>query len=316
MSCRYNTTDIVVGVGMCAILFGGLLFFLAANGTYQIVLPQALAPEQPTGIDYGMSLLQPAIGQAIVDQALFERRTNHTVVQSVSEWNRATLTYHELQSGSRGLLGAVLNQAVTVPADHLARVQGVMGRAIVNFTKRGVRNDLLSANRDGTIYNMRMIGAIEAQGQRLHDAFASTWQSTIGRRIVEAAQHDWLQTGTLQERLGWALVQVVQAQMSAAAGLAVQQEQLASLIVAAVRSEIATDPTTLPTVPARPEDIAAASTEQATRPEIPMGYLLVAGLMLSVVFLGGLSLAAQSREAKVFAQMRRDAGRWVYRMAA
>jgi hypothetical protein len=316
MSYRYNTTDIVVGVGMCAILFGGLLFFLAANGTYQTVLPQALAPEQPTGIDYGISLLQPAIGQAIVDQALFERRTNHTVVQSVSEWNRATLTYHELQSGSRGLLGAVLNQAVTVPADHLARVQGVMGRAIVNFTKRGVRNDLLSANRDGTIYNMRMIGAIEAQGQRLHDAFASTWQSTIGRRIVEAAQHDWLQTGTLQERLGWALVQVVQAQMSAAAGLAVQQEQLASLIVAAVRSEIATDPTTLPTVPARPEDIAAASTEQATRPEIPMGYLLVAGLMLSVVFLGGLSLAAQSREAKVFAQMRRDADRWVYRMAA
>jgi hypothetical protein len=316
MSYRYNTTDIVVGVGMCAILFGGLLFFLAANGTYQIVLPQALAPEQPTGIDYGMSLLQPAIGQAIVDQALFERRINHTVVQSVSEWNRATLTYHELQSGSRGLLGAVLNQAVTVPADHLARVQGVMGRAIVNFTKRGVRNDLLTADRHGTIYNMRMIGAIEAQGQRLHDAFASTWQSTIGRRIVEAAQHDWLQTGTLQERLGWALVQVVQAQMSAAAGLAVQQEQLASLIVAAVRSEIATDPTTLPTVPARPEDIAGASTEQAPWPEMPMGYLLVAGLMLSVVFLGGLSLAAQSREAKAYAQMRRDADRWVYRMAA
>jgi hypothetical protein len=47
-----------------------------------------------------------------------------------------------------------------------------------------------------------------------------------------------------------------------------------------------------------------------------MGYLLVAGLMLSVVFLGGLSMAEQSREAKVFAQMRRDADRWVYRMAA
>jgi hypothetical protein len=104
--------------------------------------------------------------------------------------------------------------------------------------------------------------------------------------------------------------------MSAAAGQAVQQEQLASLIVAAVRSEIATDPTTLPTVLTRPENIAGASTEQAPRPEMPMGYLLVAGLMLSVVFLGGLSLAAQSREAKAYAQMRRDADRWVYRMAA
>ncbi len=316
MSYRYNTTDIVVGVGMCAILFGGLLFFLAANGTYQTVLPQAIASEQSTGIDQGIRLLQPAIGQAIIDHALLERETNLTIAQSVSEWNRATLAYHEWRSGSRGLLGAVLNQAITAPANHLARVQGVMGRAIVNFTTRGVRNGLLSVERDGTLYNMRMIGAIEAQGQRLHDAFASTWQATIGRRIVEAARHDWLQAGTLQERLGWALVQVVQAQMSAAAGQAVQQEQLASLIVAAVRSEIATDPTTLPTVLARPEHIAGISPEQATWPEMPMGYLLIAGLMLSVVFLGGLTLAAHSREAKAYAQMKRDADRWVYRMAA
>lgn len=316
MSYRYNTTDIVVGVGMCAILFGGLLFFLAASGTYQRVLPQVIASEQSTGLDQGIRLLQPAIGQAIIDQALLERQTNLTIAQSVSEWNRATLAYHEWQSGSRGLLGAVLNQAIAVPANHLARVQGVMGRAIVNFTNRGVRNGLLSVDRDGTLYNMRMIGAIEAQGQRLHDAFASTWQATIGRRIVEAAQHDWLQTGTLQERLGWALVQVVQAQMSTAAGQAVQQEQLASLIVAAVRSEIATDPTMLPTVLARPEHIADTSPEQATWPEMPMGYLLIAGLMLSVVFLGGLTLAAHSREAKAYAQMKRDADRWVYRMAA
>lgn len=316
MSYRYNTTDIVVGVGMCAILFGGLLFFLAASGTYQRVLPQVIASEQSTGLDQGIRLLQPAIGQAIIDQALLERQTNLTIAQSVSEWNRATLAYHEWQSGSRGLLGAVLNQAIAVPANHLARVQGVMGRAIVNFTNRGVRNGLLSVDQDGTLYNMRMIGAIEAQGQRLHDAFASTWQATIGRRIVEAAQHDWLQTGTLQERLGWALVQVVQAQMSTAAGQAVQQEQLASLVVAAVRSEIATDPTMLPTVLARPEHIADTSPEQATWPEMPMGYLLIAGLMLSVVFLGGLTLAAHSREAKAYAQMKRDADRWVYRMAA
>lgn len=316
MSYRYNTTDIVVGVGMCAILFGGLLFFLAANGTYQTVLPQTIASEQSTGIDQGLRLLQPALGQAIIDQALLERQTNLTVAQSVSEWNRATLAYHEWQSGSRGLLGAVLSQAMAVPTNHLARVQDVMGRAIVNFTTRGVRNGLLSVDRDGTLYNMRMIGAIEALGQRLHNAFASTWQATIGRRIVEAAQHDWLRAGTLQERLGWALVQVVQAQMSAATGRAVQQEQLASLIVAAVRNEIATDPTTLPTVLARTEPIADTSTEQATWPEMPMGYLLIAGLMLSVVFLGGLSLAAQSREAKAYAQMKRDADRWVYRMAA
>jgi hypothetical protein len=318
MSYRYNTTDIIVGVGMCAILFGGLLLFLAANGTYQAVLPQALALEQSSEIT-GMSALQPALGQAIVEQALSERRNNRTMAQSVSEWNRATMAHHELQSGSRGLLGVTLSQAAAVPADHLARVQGVMGRAIVNFTTRGVRHGLLSADQYGTMYNMKMIGAIQAQGQRLHDQFASTWQATLGRRIVEAAQHDWLQAGAIQERLGWAVVQVVRAQMNSEEGQAMQQEQLASLIFASVRNEVMTDRPMQPTVAvpsAVPsENIAVAFTESASWPEIPMTYLIVAGLLLATVFLGSLTMAAQSREAKALAQLKRDADRWAFRMA-
>lgn len=318
MSYRYNTTDIIVGVGMCAILFGGLLLFLAANGTYQAVLPQALALEQSSEIT-GMSALQPALGQAIVEQALSERRNNRTMAQSVSEWNRATMAHHELQSGSRGLLGVTLSQAAAVPADHLARVQGVMGQGIVNFTTRGVRHGLLSADQYGTMYNMKMIGAIQAQGQRLHDQFASTWQATLGRRIVEAAQHDWLQAGAIQERLGWAVVQVVRAQMNSEEGQAMQQEQLASLIFASVRNEVMTDRPMQPTVAvpsAVPsENIAVAFTESASWPEIPMTYLIAAGLLLATVFLGSLTMAAQSREAKALAQLKRDADRWAFRMA-
>ena len=318
MSYRYNTTDIIVGVGMCAILFGGLLLFLAANGTYQAVLPQALALEQSSEIT-GMSALQPALGQAIVEQALSERRNNRTMAQSVSEWNRATMAHHELQSGSRGLLGVTLSQAGAVPADHLARVQGVMGQGIVNFTTRGVRHGLLSADQYGTMYNMKMIGAIQVQGQRLHDQFASTWQATLGRRIVEAAQHDWLQAGAIQERLGWAVVQVVRAQMNSEEGQAMQQEQLASLIFAAVRNEVMTDRPTQPTVAVSSavpsENIAVAFTESASWPEIPMTYLIAAGLLLATVFLGSLSMAAQSREAKALAQLKRDADRWAFRMA-
>ena len=319
MSYRYNTTDIIVGVGMCAILFGGLLLFLAANGTYQAVLPQALALEQSSEIT-GMSALQPALGQAIVEQALSERRNNRTMAQSVSEWNRATMAHHELQSGSRGLLGVTLSQAAAVPADHLARVQGVMGQGIVNFTTRGVRHGLLSADQYGTMYNMKMIDAIQVQGQRLHDQFASTWQATLGRRIVEAAQHDWLQAGAIQERLGWAVVQVVRAQMNSEEGQAMQQEQLASLIFASVRNEVMTDRPMQPTVAvpsAVPsENIAVAFTESASWPEIPMTYLIAAGLLLATVFLGSLSMAAQSREAKALAQLKRDADRWAFRMAA
>lgn len=316
MSYRYNTIDVVVGVGMCAILFGALLLFLAVNGTYQAIMPHAPVLEQSAGIESGMRALQPALGQAIVDQALFERRSNHAMVQSVSEWNRVTLAHHDLYSGSRGLLGATLDEAAIIPAAHLARVQSVMGRAIVNVTTRGVRSGLLSANHDGSMYNLKMIGVIETRGQRLHQEFTSTWQAMLGRRIVESAQYDWAHAGAIQERLGWALVRVVEAQRNMEQGQSTQQEQLAGLIFAAVRSEIPTGSPIVPVPIASPADGAIiASSEPIVWPEIPIGYLLLAGFILSAVFLGALSLVAQSREASALAQIRRDADRWVYRMA-
>lgn len=320
MSYRYNTIDILVGVGMCATIFGALFLFLAVNGTYQVSPHQSSPLEQSTGMESGIRLLQPVLGQAIVDQTLFERHTNQALAQSVSEWNRATMSYREWQSGSRRLLGTVLNEASAVPATHIARVEGVKGRAIVNFTTRGVRNGLLTADRDGTIYNMKMIGAVESRGQHLHDEFTSTWQATIGRRIVEAAQHDWRQAGAIQERLGSALVHVVRLQMSSAQKQSVQQEQLAGLIFAAARHEVFAGRTMQPTV-AIPSvvpshDLAVGSAEPASWPEIPMSYLIAAGLLLATVFFGGLSMAVQSREEKAFAQLRRDADRWTFRMAA
>lgn len=57
MSHRFNTIDIIVGVGMCAIVFGALLLFFAAHGTYQVAIPQPISTEQPVGIGYEMTAL-------------------------------------------------------------------------------------------------------------------------------------------------------------------------------------------------------------------------------------------------------------------
>src|SRR3954465_5391584 len=138
MSYRYNTIDIIVGVSMCAIVFGAALFFLAASGTLQTVIPQPTSIEQPADSEFGMIWIQPALGQAIVDQVIFERQSNQVMAQSASEWNRAPPPPHKFQSIPDGPFGAVMRQAATIPADHMARVQGVLGRAIVNFTTRGI----------------------------------------------------------------------------------------------------------------------------------------------------------------------------------
>ena len=317
MSHRYNSIDIIVGVGMCAIVFGAVLVFFAANGTYQAAIPQPVSIEQPVGIELGMTRLQAALGQAIVDQALFEQRANQVLAQSASEWNRAMLAHHDWQSLPGGPFGAVMRQAAIVPVEHMARVQAVMGRAIVNFTSRGIRSGLLSAEQYLSDYNKKMIRATDASGQRLDHEFASTWQATLGRRIVDASQNYRWRAGAIQEQLGSALVHVTQAQTGSEEVRAAQQEQLASLVVAAIRTEALADHVTLlAAIESLPEDTGVLSTKPASWPDIPMGYLIVAGLMLVTVFFGGLSLTAQTRETKALAEVKHQASRWVYRVAA
>jgi hypothetical protein len=117
--------------------------------------------------------------------------------------------------------------------------------------------------------------------------------------------------------MGTAILHVTQAQTASEEVRAAQQGQLASLVVAAIRTEARADRLTLlAAIESFPEDTAVASTEPASWPEIPMGYLIVAGFMLAAVFFGGLSLSARSRESKALEEMKHTATRWVYRMAA
>jgi len=317
MSYRYNTTDIIVGVGMCAIVFGALLLFLVANGTIEAALPQPTAMESPTGIEAGMTWLQPAVGQAIVEQALYEQRGNQAMAEAASEWNRATLAHHEFQSLSGDPFGAVMHRAMTVPAEHQARVQGVLGRTIVNFTQRGIRNGALSADQYLSDFNTSMIRATEARGQELDRDFSSNWQAILGRDIMWAFQSYTSRADGIQERLGAALLHVIQARQSLEDSMAVQQPQMGSLVVAAIRTEdLIGRLTLLEAIESLPETAAVPSTKQAYWPEMPIGFLIAAGFMLVVVFFGGLSMTARSREAKDVATMQRHSTKWVYRLAA
>jgi hypothetical protein len=317
MSYRYNTTDIIVGVGMCAIVFGALLFFLAANGTIQAAPPQAVVMEPSTSTEMGMTWLQPALGQAIVERVLAEGRDNQMMAEAASEWNRAMLAHHKFQSLQGGPFGPVLRQAAAVPAEHQARVQGILGRTIVNFTQRGIRSGAFSADQYLSDFNSSLIRTAEIRGQQLDQDFLSNWQATLGRAIVWAFQTYSSQAEGIQERLGVALVHVAQAQQSLEGHMATQQPQLGSLLVAAIRTdEMMARLTLLEAIESLPEMTAAESTEPASWPEMPIGFLIAAGLVLAAVFFGGLSMSAGSREAKVAAAMQRNSSKWVYRMAA
>lgn len=317
MSYRYNTIDVAVGVGLCAILFGALLFFAAAGGTYQATLPQPPPLEQSMGSKSGMAWLQPAMGQAIVEQSLFERRSNRAIALAAAEWNRATLAYEEFASKPGGPLGTVMHYAATAPAQHMARVQEVMGRAIVNFTGRGVRTGLVSADQLHSAFNSEMIRLVESRGHLMNQQFSSIWQATLGQRIVEAIRAHRQQAGAIQERLGAALVQLALVQLESEQIRAAQQENMGSLVFAASGTQALTGRAApAMTVAAVPVVAADVPEQSAAWPEVPFAYLVAAACILAAIFAVGLSWAARSREEKELAKAQRDASRWVYRMAS
>ena len=317
MSHKYSTIDVIVGVGMCAIVFGALLFFVAVTGTFQAA-PVAYAPlDQPTGIQAGNTMLQPALGQAIVERAVLERRSTMGMAKAIAEWNKATMAEHDLQSIPGGPFGAILHDAATVPDRHAAHVQTVMGREIVNFTKRGVQSEMLSADQYVSRYNDRMIRTTETRGERLDQAFTSTWQATLGHRIIAAAQDYRNVNMSIQEQLGRAILHMTYLQATLEERWAQNEYQLASLIVAAVRTGALTDRLTqLAAAELTPTQTVVASQDQASLPQIPVGVIAAAALGLAGIFFAGLTMAATIRERKAVAEMNRHSARWVYRIAA
>jgi hypothetical protein len=209
-----------------------------------------------------------------------------------------------------------MDRAATVPQEHAARVQTVMGRAIVNFTQRGIRSGVLSADLYLSDYNQGTIAAIETRGQRMHDEFASTWQAVLGRWIVDVSRDYMRRTAEVQEQLGSAIVHMTQAKMGLEGAWAANQYQLGSLMAAVDRTAPTDDGMALLAAGEGTGAQVSTSLRLPLIPDVPAAYLIAAALVLCGVFFGGLMLSAAAREAKALAEARRNAGRWVYRMAA
>lgn len=314
MPYRFNSVDIIVGVGLCGIVFGAMVLIVATSGAFLVTGPSMGVIEEVLPSTEA-AWLQPELGRAVVERAVLQQRTDQITASATAEWNQAMAAHRSLQAVRGGPLAFIMDRAVTVPEEHAARVQAVTGRAIVNFTQRGVRSGMLSADLYLSDYNQGMIAAAEIRAQRMHAEFDSTWQSVLGRWIMEVTREELRRTADVQEQLGSAIVHMAQARMGLESAWAANQYQLGSLMAAADRMPVIRDHGAL----SAPADIGAQEAGSAMRlpliPDISAGYLMAAALVLCGVFFAGLLLSAAAREAKALAEARRSAGRWVYRMA-
>lgn len=291
MKRHLEPVDLMVAVGVLATVIGAYALFWATSGALQAALPEPVAMTPETGIMDAIAWVQPTLGQAIVDDAVMQREASWTTTKAVRKLNQATMADHWLQASPFGYVDQIGAYAAAVEAGHAARVQFVMGRAITNFTARGVRSGVLSPSTIDGEYNRTMIALAESRGRQIDKAFQDGWQSSLGRTILAAGQ-DYLQfSGLSQGRVGQSVVGLVLVQDTYHSRINGMQEQLASVALASIQAEQITN-----WFARRASANLGATrtgyplTEPKSWPDVPLGILFAASAALIGIFFVGISV--------------------------
>lgn len=300
MRRRLEPIDLVVAVGVFATVLGGYFLYMATNGVLEAATAEtsAVARVDSSLIDpmEAMEWVQPALGQAIVDHALLERRAAEEMTRVATRLNRSTLAGYRLQTSPNWVIDRIRSYANAVERDHIARVQYVLGRSIVAFTGRGVRVGVLSPDQLEGDFNRRMIEIAEATGARMEDSYRQMREPMLGWAIVAASRDSFELAGRVQERIGAAVVQVAMAQENLHEAMGRVQEQLASVALASIHTEqIADRFAALAKAEARVAEPVFFSAPQSW-PRVSVGVLIGATAILCALFIAGLFMPTYESE--------------------
>ncbi|GMV49671.1 hypothetical protein FBQ96_14175 [Nitrospirales bacterium NOB] len=295
MGRKYDLVDVMAAIGLVATLFGGYLLVTAADGFWHAPsVSISVAAPSAVEVGNGMEYLQPTLGRAIVADARVDREAHQAISVAAAELNHAITEYQLSETTLMSPLVLAELTALGQEVDHGARVQYVMGKTIVNHTRRGIGSGILSADHYASDFNANLIRTAELTGQRMHDQFEAMRQPALGRSIVEAVQEEDRMTAAIQERLGRAFVQVIQAQDRYEAAKAAEQVQLASATVAALRSEGTME--AMASMESKPVEAMVVARHSTASPDVPRGFLILACMGLIILFIGGLALSSRKGE--------------------
>lgn len=295
MGRKFDHVDVMAAIGLVATLFGGYLLVTAADGFWQAPSPAFTSTVTVGGDSFtGMEYLQPVLGQAILQDMLLDRHAGAAVSASAMELNRAVSEYQRISTTLLNPLVLAELEAFGQEADHRARMQFVMGKAVVNQTRRGIQNGIFSADQYVSAFNTSLIRTAELTGQRMHDQFEATRQGNLGRSIVEAIQEEERIGTAVQERIGKAVVQVTQAQEFYGQAKAAEQAQLASATIAALRTDTLLERLAL--LEELPHERSLVAYHTTASADVSRGSLILACLALITLFIGGLAFGTRKSD--------------------
>ncbi len=289
MRRRYEPIDLIVAIGMSATIVGAFLVFLSAGWTLEASTSGQTSVGAGLGTVAGEGWLQVPLGHAIVESQVLLREGAAASRKAGVALNKVVAIQRWLSDSAMNYLDPVRRNAGQMEIDHAGRVQSVLGREIVNLTRRGVASQAFASSRSAADYTGRMLRLVEATRLRMDDDFRINRQSNLGRAIVAASLDRREAVEQARARMARAQTFVAATGFEFAQGTGANQQQLGSLIVAATREEYRMDaiPRSVST-PVLAQPTLAVTSEPRSWPEISIGYLVVASAGLLGLFLVGL----------------------------
>ncbi len=320
MKRKFELVDVIVSIGMVATLLGAFSFFQVNHGGAVSVTKAYNHMTNPSMSVLVQSKLQPAMGQAIVDQAMLEWQFATDLNREASNLAAAI---RAAERRTRGGLDQIETRAAKIETEHTARVQYVMGRTIMVLTNQGMRAGALSIDNLSNSVNDRIIKAAQERGRKMDSAFAKNWQPRLGQMIVQAAKLEGRVSERAQERIGQATVEMASSQHAYQTKRAGIQTQFKALMAAAARTE--GQPDRFSRLPQNdvnwqwamsiPNMAQMEMVEARTLPEIPLNYLMLASVGLVTMFFFGLTLPRGGRKAEAVVKRMEDRKQKRYRKA-
>ncbi|GKS59284.1 hypothetical protein YTPLAS18_28110 [Nitrospira sp.] len=221
-------------------LVGVMLSGFTVAGSMLLMCAPARA-EHTQGVMTAMYWIQPAIGEAIVEQARLERDLTGAMGGAVTDLNRTLAKQAEMARRPMAWLDVVREASARDDANHAARVQYVLGRAIVNGTQRGIHAGFVPLATKTHGYTRRLVAQAHGWGASMDEAYFAAREANLGAAIVEASRGWMASSGRVQERLGRVIGTIATTQSTYGHALTRNREQMTALMGAATRTEARAD---------------------------------------------------------------------------
>jgi Fe2+ transport system protein B len=228
---QFEPVDVATVSGALLTVFGGILFWVATLGSFQ------MAPSMQPNPGIDMKMLEEEMGKNVVAASQIEDKHSKEIARAAKRLNAETVAAEHVNNAGNETVQHVIDEHQKQEQSKAARIEFVKGQGIVNATLRAKRMEQLSEEGWQEL-NQRAITIAANEGNRIERSFRLHAPETLNKALEMEAQAHSVLWHRSQEEAGAAIVKTSVVEKEYELGSSHVQEQIGSLVSRAAASDM------------------------------------------------------------------------------